>query len=149
LTTDDLVAAETDGVAEESAAPTTIELELVPESVVEPVAELFVESAGETSEIDFETIPIVVAPEMVQEEEEVPVAMKGKKKAKKGKREIAIEQRQAAAKNKKSPIKRVVGEAVNEDLDWQSLRNVKADEILAEEEIVPVEVAVEESEPEE
>jgi transcription termination/antitermination protein NusA len=149
LTTDDLVVAEAGEPVQESATPTTVELELVPETVVEPVAELTVESDGETSEIDFETVPIVVAPEMVQEEEEVPVAMKGKKKAKKGKREIAIEQRQAAAKNKKSPVKRLVGETVNEDLDWQSLRNVKADEILAEDEIVPVEAAVEESEPEE
>ena len=92
---------------------------------------------------------IVVAPEMVQEDEDAPVAMKGKKKAKKGKREIAIEQRQAAARNKKLPVKRVPGESVVEDLDWQSLRNAKADEILADEEIPPVESIVIESESEE
>jgi hypothetical protein len=117
---------------------------------MEIVAESAPEDIADSGEIDFESIPIVVEPDMIAEDEEVSVAMKGKKKAKKGKREIAIEQRQAALKKKKAPVQRVIAEKVNEDLDWQSLRNVKADEILAEDEIPPVDVVdvVEESEPE-
>ena len=108
------------------------------------------EAPVELQEIAFDDIPLEVVAEIAAADDETPVAMKGKKKAKKGKREIAIEQRQAAVNKKKAPVKRVASEAATDDLDWQHLRNVKADEILAEEEIVPVIEAVEnDGEPEE
>lgn len=110
-------------------------------------------AAIETSEfadVSFASVPIEVTPEaVVDEDEESPVAMKGKKKAKKGKREIAIEQRQAAVKKKKAPVKRTTEGGVADDLDWQHLRNANAEEILAEDDAVPPDALVEESEPEE
>jgi N utilization substance protein A len=106
--------------------------------------------APEFADVSFESIPIVVTPEAVgDEDEETPITMKGKKKAKKGKREIAIEQRQAAVKKKKAPAKRTAEGDATDDLDWQRLRNVNADDILAEDEAVPSEALVEESESEE
>jgi len=105
---------------------------------------------SEFADVSFVNVPIEVTPEaVVDEDEETPVAMKGKKKAKKGKREIAIEQRQAAVKKKKAPVKRTTESSAADDLDWQHLRNVNADEILAEDEAAPAEALVEESEPEE
>ena len=74
------------------------------------------------------------------DEEEGPANTKGKKKVKKGKREIVLEQRQAAAKKRKQPVVRRPAEAAAEtDLDWQHLRNVDAEEILAEDE-TPTEI---------
>jgi hypothetical protein len=73
--------------------------------------------------------------------------MKGAKKAKKGKREIALEQRQAAERRKKAlTAPRHV--TADEGLDWQRLKNVKADDILAEEEL-PAPAAEQKVEPEE
>jgi hypothetical protein len=145
-----LLAAAEATLAEDEAQPSAplvsepVVLEGAAEATPGPVAEE--PALASFADINFDALDIpVVVPD--EEEEEVPLAMKGKKKAKKGKREVALEQRQAAAKKRKQPV-RHIGETVEEDLDWQHLRNVKADEILAEDEIVPVE-NVEEVESEE
>jgi N utilization substance protein A len=83
-----------------------------------------------------DVIEAVTEPVVREEDDEAdPAAMKGKKKAKKGKREIALEQRQAAAKKKKTPVPRRVEEGETAEVDWQHLRNVKADSILVEDEL--------------
>jgi N utilization substance protein A len=115
-------------------------------ATTEPAAAVEV---SEFVDVSFDSVPLDITPEaVVDEDEETPIAMKGKKKAKKGKREIAIEQRQAAVKKKKAPVKRTT-EGAADDLDWQRLRNVNADDILAEDEIAPSEALVEESETDE
>ena len=130
-------------------AETGVEVAEMPAAVANGEPPAAVETS-EFADVSFVNVPIEVTPEAVaDEDEETPVAMKGKKKAKKGKREIAIEQRQAAVKKKKAPVKRTTEGGVADDLDWQHLRNVNADEILAEDEAAPSEALVEESEPEE
>jgi N utilization substance protein A len=105
------------------------------------------ESAEPMPEIDLAEIALEVPAGTVEEEDSTQPAMKGQKKAKKGKREIALEQRQAAERRKKAlTAPRHVG--ADESLDWQRLKNVKADEILAEEEL-PAPAAEPKVEPEE
>ncbi len=94
---------------------------------------------SQVADISFDEIDLSVVPTAAAEEEETPANTKGKKKVKKGKREIVLEQRQAAAKKRKQPVARRADGSVEEDLDWQHLRNVDAEEILAEEE-VPVDI---------
>ncbi|MBI1802578.1 MAG: transcription termination/antitermination protein NusA [Chloroflexi bacterium] len=102
-----------------------------PAVVEEPMPQAF-------TDIKLDPLAVKVVDD-AEEDETSSAAMKGKKKAKKGKREIAIEQRQLAAKKKKAPVRKTAVGGLEEDLDWQTLRNVKTDEILAEDEIAPVE----------
>ncbi|MBI5877812.1 MAG: transcription termination/antitermination protein NusA [Chloroflexi bacterium] len=106
------------------------------------------EAAESVGDIDLAEVAIEVPADASTEEDDGgQPAMKGQKKAKKGKREIALEQRQAAERKKKAaaaprhPV-------ADDDLDWQHLRNVKADEILKEEEI-PAPATEQKGEPEE
>jgi N utilization substance protein A len=133
----------------EAITPETTTTEVMSPAPSEAVAEtLAVESAANESVADPATgapgdvaftedvIEAVMEPVVREEDDEAePAVMKGKKKAKKGKREIALEQRQAAAKKKKTPALRRVEEGETAEMDWQHLRNVKAESILAEDEL--------------
>ncbi len=135
-----LAEAEASLAADEDITPVSAEVEAAAPAALEAVAAE--EQAQPTfAEITFDVSELEAVAELDEEEETDPLlAMKGKKKAKKGKREIALEQRQLAAKKKKQPLRKAAEASVEEDdWDWQHMRNLKADEILTEDEVAPVE----------